>query len=120
MAPFSVRGERRQPAADDARPEQRQVAGEQRGGVGATGAADPVRGEPRPGVEVAYSFSPAPTLAHMRSNNDVFQSTFMKRIVRTWPQAPVTALSKKARAEGLTCSGSTPGAEKGTSVEMKT
>lgn len=70
--------------------------------------------------EPRYLFSARPTMAKLRSNTDKFYSSFMESIVRTWPQAPVTALSRKAHAAGLTCSGATDGASKRTNVERKT
>lgn len=56
----------------------------------------------------------------MRTNVDTFESDFMECIVRTWPQAPVTALSRRARAAGIICSGAQDGAGKRTNVEQKT
>lgn len=97
------------------------AAGEN-GGQGINGGAV-VSGEStaaRPGLEPAYNFSPPPTAAQMAANVDKFESSFMERIVRTWPQVPNTALSKKAREEGEVCSGATADALKGTNVEMKT
>ncbi|KAK1869317.1 hypothetical protein I4F81_011795 [Pyropia yezoensis] len=67
-----------------------------------------------------YHFSPPPSVAKMRANIDTFVSDFMECIVRTWPQAPVTALSRKARAAGIICSGAQEGAGKRTNVEQKT
>lgn len=99
-----------QPPARDARPVNADLPG-------AAGRGQPARPAVR---EPAYKFSPPPTVAQMRANTDPFESNFMEVIVRTWPQAPVTALSKKAHALGLTCSGAKPDAHKGTNVEMKT
>lgn len=97
------------------------AAGAENGGriVARTGTAG-VAATRGAAVEPAYRFSPPPTAAQMRDNFDNFHSDFMERIVRTWPQALVTALSKKARASGLTCSGAKENAHKGTNVEMKT
>lgn len=72
------------------------------------------------GREPMYHFSPPPSLVKMRTNVDTFESDFMECIVRTWPQAPVTALSRKARAAGIICSGAQDGAGKRTNVEQKT
>ncbi|KAK1869402.1 hypothetical protein I4F81_011879 [Pyropia yezoensis] len=70
--------------------------------------------------EPIYRFSPSPSVAKMRTNVDTFESDFMECIVRTWPQAPVTALSRRARAAGIICSGAQDGAGKSTNVEQKT
>lgn len=72
------------------------------------------------GLEPVYENFPPPAAAQMLDIEYVYESTFMERIVRTWPQAPVTALSKKARAEGQTCSGARPGLHSGINVEVKT
>lgn len=94
-------------------------ANEQATEAGAAGAAHGFREARARAVEPVYRFSPPPTARQMKDNADKFCSTFMEGIVRTWPQAPVTALSKKAHAEGQTCSGILLGL-KGTSVETKT
>lgn len=72
------------------------------------------------GLEPAYETFPPPATAQMLDIEYVYESAFMERIVRAWPQAPVTALSKKARAEGQTCSGARPGLHSGTNAEVKT
>lgn len=80
-----------------------------RAGVARSAAREPV-----------YHFSPPPSVAKMRANVDTFVSDFIECIVRTWRQAPVTALSRKARAAGIICRGAQEGAGKRTNVEQKT
>lgn len=83
-------------------------------------AAGPAPIAPPGAIEPAFEFAPLPSEADLTSNEDIFVSSFMLKVVANWPQTTATFKRRKMNSRADDCPGVVVGAEIGTNASLKT